>query len=114
MGSTLNHEKFPGHKISTAAVDGLTITPTDSAGSCYLFVISVHFSKLTWGYPSKDKTATSLAAALVVFYSTYGMFEIIQSDPGSEFTSDLTAQLTKWFGITQKFSLVDRPQSSGL
>ena len=146
-------KKFPGHKISTAAVadfiskchvcqinrqdmidsvkgitrhlkpdhirrsigiDGLTITPTDSAGNCYLFVISVHFSKLTWGYPSKDKTATSLAAALVVFYSTYGMFEIIQSDPGSEFTSDLTAQLTKWFGITQQFSIVDRPQSSGV
>jgi hypothetical protein len=40
------------------------------------------------------------------------MFEIIQSDPGSEFTSDLTAQLTKRFGITQQVSIVDRPQSS--
>jgi hypothetical protein len=104
----------PEHKRKTIGVDTLTITPTDKFGNTYLFVIVVHFTKLAWGYPSPTKNASALAKALVTFFSLYGVYDTIVSDPGSDLTSDLTNELEKYFGIKHVFSLVNRHESNGV
>jgi hypothetical protein len=95
-------------------IDTLTITPADKYGNQYLFVIVVHFTKLAWGYPSPKKDAESLGRALVTFFSLYGMFDTIISDPGSDLTSNLTEELERFYGVQHVFSLVDRHESNGV
>jgi phospholipid-translocating ATPase len=104
----------PDHKRKAIGVDMLTITPTDKFGNTYLIVIVVHFTKLAWGYPSASKDATVLAKALITFFSIYGLYDTIMSDPGSDLTSNLTEELTKSYGIQHVFSLVNRHESNGV
>jgi phospholipid-translocating ATPase len=104
----------PEHKRKAIGVDMLTITPTDKLGNTYLIVIVVHFTKLAWGYPSASKDASVLAKALVTFFSIYGLYDTIMSDPGSDLTSNLTEELTKTYGIQHVFSLVNRHESNGV
>jgi hypothetical protein len=90
----------PEYKRKAIGVDVLTVTPTDKYGNTYLFVMVVHFTKLTWGYPSPTKDAASLAKALTIFFSLYGMFDTIISDPGSDLTSNLSVELEKFYGTS--------------
>jgi hypothetical protein len=104
----------PEYKRKTIGVDMLTITPTDKFGNSYLIVIVVHFTKLAWGYPSSTKDASALVKALVTFFSIYGLYDTIMSDPGSDLTSNLTEQLEKMYGVKHIFSLVNRHESNGV
>eukprot|EP01033_Poteriospumella_lacustris_P017893 gene17893-biopygen8036 len=95
-------------------IDTLTVTPVDSQGNQYLIVIVVLDSKLTALYPSAKHDARSVANALIQFFATYGVFDTIVTDPGSEFANALVAHLTKAFGVLHRFSLVDRHESNGV
>ena len=95
-------------------VDMLTITPADIHGNSVAIVIVVLFSKLVFVYPCRDYTAKTLAMALFKFYSQYGVFEQIRSDPGSNLTSEAIALLHSWLGMQQVFSLVDVHTSNGV
>ena len=55
-----------------------------------------------------------MALALFQFFSTYGVFEELISDPGSDLTSEVVKHLTDWYGIRHVFSLVDRHESNGV
>lgn len=95
-------------------VDTLTVTPADKYGNQYLIVVVVHATKLVALYPAPDKGAMSTALALFKFFATYGLFENIISDPGSDLMSAVVAQLVSWYGMQHVFSLVDRHQSNGV
>lgn len=58
-----------------------------------------------------------MARALVLFFSRYGVFENLYSDPGSDLTSEVgsgATDLIKWYGGKHRFSLVDRHESNGV
>lgn len=103
-----------GEKRRRVGVDTLTITPADKHGMCYCTVVVVEASKLVAIYPSVDKTALDTALALFRFFATYGVYDELISDPGSDLTSEVIAHLTQWFGIRHVFSLVDRHESNGV
>ena len=86
----------------------------DIHGNRVIFMIVVHRTKLVYAYASKTKDTISAARALFTFFSLYGIYLEIYSDPGSEYTSGLIEQLTKWYGTSHKFSLVDRHESNGV
>jgi hypothetical protein len=67
-------------------VDTLTLT-RDRNGNEYVNVITVHASKLTSLHPCKDKGALSQATTLFEFFSRYGVYTELFSDPGSDLTS---------------------------
>jgi hypothetical protein len=96
------------------SIDSLRITPADKYGNSYLNVIVVGASKLVALYPQKEHNALLTAQCLFTFFSTYGVYEILMSDPGSDLTSEVVDHLTKWFGIRHVFSLVDRHESNGV
>jgi hypothetical protein len=65
-------------------------------------------------YPRKDHTADKLSANLFRVFSTYGSFQVIRSDSGSDICSQAVKQLLEWYGVSQRIALVGRPQSSGV
>ena len=104
----------PPHQRSRIGVDRLTITPTDKYGNTCAVVIVEHFTKHVGVYPSPDYTALTIATALFQYFCTFGLFEELWSDPGSDIMSEVVSQLNKWFGIRHVVSLVDRHESNGV
>ena len=86
----------------------------DNFGNKGVYVIKDHFSLLTYIYPTAEKDVSNAALAIFSFCVLYGKTGGIISDPGSEFTSSGLEQLNNWFGIEQRFSLVDRHESNGV
>jgi hypothetical protein len=86
----------------------------DSFGNSGAYVIRDHFTKLVGIYPSKSHDAQSAATAIFQYCVTYAAFDLLISDPASEFTSTMLATLNSWFGVHHRFSLVDRHESNGV
>ena len=55
-----------------------------------------------------------VAKVLFHHFCTFGLFDEIWSDPGSDFMSEVVKLLNQWFGIRHVVSLVDRHQSNGV
>lgn len=104
----------PLHHRAIVGIDTLTITPPDTFGNQYLIVLVVHDTKLCALYPAPRHDAETVASCLLQFFSTYGMFDCILSDPGSEFTNSVVQQLHQYFGVLHRFSIVARHQSNGV
>jgi len=104
----------PPHSRSRVGFDGLTITPPDKHGNTHLIVVVDHFKKYVWGWVAKDYSAMSVATALFVFYCTFGVFDEVWTDPGSNILSDVVEQLNKWLQVKHVVSLVDRHESNGV
>jgi len=101
-------------KRHAVGVDTLTVTPADKFGNQYINVVVVHATKLVALYPSATKTALDMALALFKFFATYGVYEQLLSDPGSDLMSEVVEHLTRFYGVRHVFSLVDRHQSNGV
>ena len=104
----------PQSARSIISIDKLTITPVDSNGNQYLYVIINLFVKHVGLYPSKDGTAVSCAQAIFQHMTTFGICDIFASDPGSEITSEIVEMLIGWLGMKHRISLVDRHESCGV
>ena len=105
----------PEHQRSTIGIDDLTITPADELGNKHLIVIVVHFTKLAWGYPCAECTADNVASALMIFFSIYGRFDTVMSDPGTAIVAKGVQQLNKYLGYKEhRISIVDRHTSNGV
>ena len=104
----------PQGKRSAIGIDTLTISPEDPSGNKYVIVLVNLYTKLVQLYPVKDKEALTLARVLFKHLITFGVVEEIHSDPGSDLTSSVVAQLNAWFGVHHQLSLVDRHTSSGV
>jgi hypothetical protein len=72
-----------------------------------------HFSHFPHAYAAKSYDETSVVAALLKHFATFGMFDEIVSDPGSAFMSEVVKQFNRWVGIRHKVSLVGRHESNG-
>jgi hypothetical protein len=55
-----------------------------------------------------------MATSLFQYFCTYGLSDLIVSDPGSDLMSDVVKNLHDWLGIRHRFSLVARHQSNGV
>ena len=104
----------PAHQRALIGADTLTITPPDCHGNTKIITIVVIMSKLVYLYPAKTSDAKTVATAIFSFCSHYGLFDSLITDPGSEFDNEVVKHLNSWFGISHKFSLVDRHESNGV
>jgi hypothetical protein len=113
LAPVVRHLK-PASRRAILGVDLVHVTPADKHGNCVATVVVNLFTKLTAIYPSAHKDAVTTATALFQYFCTYGMVDTLISDPGSDYMSEVVAHLTAWFGVYQKFSLVDWHQSNGV
>ena len=65
-------------------------------------------------YPVSGPSSNNLAHSLFRYATTFGVFDVLISDPGSDLTSSAISQLNSWFGIHHRISLVDRHESNGV
>jgi len=103
----------PSHPRARVGFDGLTVTPADEHGNTHLIVVVDFFKKYVWGYVAKDYSAKSVATALLVYYCTFGVYDEVWSDSGSNILSDVVEQLNKWLQVSHVVALVDRHQTCG-
>ena len=99
----------------SVGIDRLSITPASKRGNNSLIVFVTMYTKLIFAVATSEYTGTSIARAILKFFSLYGKFNILRSDSGSDILSDATNQLLKWTGNTERIvALVGRPESSGV
>ena len=102
----------PEHPRQYCGYDTLYVTPPDQDGNQYLHVFKLIPSRLVGLYPSKDLTAESLATAMFLFFTTYGMVDVLITDPGSNINSEVVRTLLQWSGIRLRMSIVGRHESN--
>ena len=86
----------------------------DKHGMCYVYLIVVTATKLVAGYPVAAHSALSVAQSLYSFRVTYGHYDELATDPGSDIMSDGVAMYLQWIGTTHRVSLVDVHTSNGV
>ena len=94
-------------------MDYLSIT-LDKFGMNGLHVLRDHFSKFIYAVPTREHNAESAALAIFLYCVLYGAFDILMTDPGSDYMSEAVSQVNQWFGIHHRVSLVDRHESNGV
>ena len=82
------------HSRGAVGVDLLTVTPVDEAGNTCLIVIVVFYTKYVWATPAKEYTAHTVAVALFTFFCTFGMYDELWSDPGSDLMAEVVQKLS--------------------
>ena len=105
---------IPLRPWDTVAIDLLKL-PRTMSGSQYLFVCADHFSRYVILAPLKDKSAKSVAHALITHViNPFTTPKVILSDNGKEFRNELLAELCAAFNIQQTFIVAHHPASNGL
>ena len=86
---------------------------TTARGYNYVLVGVDVATRFVWLKPLRDKTASSVASALLQIFSDFGSPRVLTSDNGSEFRNELISGLSKLFETKQSFSAPYYPQANG-
>ena len=105
--------KMPLVPRACVGIDTLCL-PEDKYGNKYVHIIVQLFSKLIFAYVSKTNTADSVCDALLTYFATHGIFNVMNIDPGSNLLADAVQLINEQFDITQKVSMVDVHTSNGV
>ena len=98
---------------SSVCIDRVSISPPSKKGNTTAIVISDLFTRLVKVYASKEYTSATVADALKDYLITYGAYDVVQSDPGSDILGGAVEAINKRWNLTRKASLVDRHESNG-
>jgi hypothetical protein len=108
----VRHLKNPAPR-RTVGCDHLSLDE-DKYHMTGVYVVRDHFSKMVFIHPVKVPSSTNAATALFLYSVYYGCFDYLNTDPGSDFTSQVVSELNAWFGIHHRVSLTDRHESNGV
>ncbi len=105
---------LPARPFDVIGIDLLQL-PRSHQGSSYVLVCVDHFSRFTVLAPLLNKSATTVAHALVShLICSYTTHRILLSDNGTEFKNQILQDICKKFSIQQKFITAHHPASNGL
>ena len=104
----------PSYPMEVVGIDLLSLSPSRQ-GSRYLLVCVDHLTRYVMLAPLKDKTAESVAHALVSsVFLKHGTPTVILSDNGAEFRNALLSEICGQFNVRQAFVTAYHPASNGL
>ncbi len=104
----------PDRPWDVVSIDLLQL-PASHQGSRYLLVCVDHLSRYVVLAPVKDKSAKSVAHALIThLFFPFSTFKVLLSDNGTEFRNQLSEEICKQIGIKQCFTVSYHPASNGL
>jgi hypothetical protein len=93
-------------------MDGLG--PFHLGDKTYYVITAVdQFDKFPTLYLAQDKTKASYIKAVIHYISRNDLFETLSTDQGSDFTSNVAAEVAAFFRFNHIFAPVGRPQGSG-
>ena len=105
----------PTRPWSHIAIDHIGPFPQSNNGNTYILVIVDRFTRYAEGVPVTDTSATSSAEVIIKhIVCRYGMFDVMLSDRGSGFLSEVFTGLMRMLGAEQKKTTAHHPQSNGL
>ena len=98
---------------SAVCIDRVSITPSSKSENKTAIVIADLFTRLVRVYPVKEYDSASVANSLKDFLITYGAYDVVQSDPGSDILGGAVDAINRRWKMDRKISLVDRHESNG-
>lgn len=118
--STTHHERAPLQSINAErpfqriAAD-ITELPVTTLGNRYVLVVMDYFTRFVNLYPLKDQRATTVAQCIFEDYiKQHGVPEVIHTDQGRQFESDLIKHLCSQLGIEKTRTSPYHPQCDGM
>ena len=118
--SPVNRHHPMGHvpvsgRFERVAMDLLDVSVISAKGYKYILVVCDYFTKYTEAYPLKDKTARSVADALMdIWLPRYGFPLFLHSDQGKEFDNAMIHTLSDLLGTVKTKTTPYHPRSDGL
>ena len=118
--SPINRHHPMGHvpvsgRFERVAMDLLDVSVISAKGYKYILVVCDYFTKYTEAYPLKDKTARSVADALMdIWLPRYGFPLFLHSNQGKEFDNAMIHTLSELLGTVKTKTTPYHPRSDGL
>jgi hypothetical protein len=107
--------RTPTRPFELVGVDLVGPLPVTARGHNTLLVCVDYYTRWPVVVPLRDATAASVAEALVEYvFLAYGAPEVLLSDQGAQFTSELLECIAQLFITRQVYSSGYRPQTAGL
>ena len=105
---------LPAGPFDVVGLDLLQL-PRSIQGSGYILVCVDHFSRFVVLAPLRDKSAVSVAHALVShLICPYTTPRVLLTDNGTEFKNQVLADICSQYGVKQTFITAHHPASNGL
>ena len=102
-------------RFERVTMDLLEVSVISAKGYKYIPVVCDYFTKYTEAYPLKDKTARSVADALMdIWLPRYGFPLFLHSDQGKEFDNTMIHTLSELLGTVKTQTTPYHPRSDGL
>lgn len=103
-----------GEPFEHVIVDCVGPLPKTKAGNQYLLTIMCTATRFPEAIPLRKITAPVVIKALVKFFSLFGLPRVVQTDQGTNFMSNLFAQVLKTLKISHRTSSPYHPESQGV
>ena len=109
-------QSFTFQPLERIAIDIVgPIYPVTERGNLYILTVTDYFTRFVEAYAIPDQTAQTVADKLVTeWICRYGVPEVIHSDQGRNFISDLFTKMCDLLEIKKTTTSRYRPQSNGL
>uniref|UniRef100_A0A0K6S7N2 Integrase catalytic domain-containing protein n=1 Tax=Chromera velia CCMP2878 TaxID=1169474 RepID=A0A0K6S7N2_9ALVE len=111
-------KRLPTRNPQTVPVLGIDVSGpflTSRRGNRFVFVVTDHFSKNVETFARPEMTATVVAQILVdEIFCWYGPFEVLLSDRGTNFRSELVSEVLRILKVNHKLTSGYHPQYNGL
>jgi transposase InsO family protein len=96
-------------------VDVVGPFPVSQQGNVYILTVVDHFTRWAEAIPMKEQTTKSIAQAIIKYViCRHGLFDVMTSDNGSVFVSELANYIYKELGIKRVRTTPVHPQSNGI
>ena len=96
------------------ALDFVGPLPVTESGNRYIIVAVDYHSRWPWAMPSPDCTTKTVTKFLLDIIANTGVPDVILTDQGTHFTSELMQQFTSIFGFKHVKTAPYYPRSNGL
>ena len=103
----------PDEPFSKIIIDNVGPLPKTKRGNQYLLTVMCPTTRYPIAIPLRNISAKNIANALMKVFTNFGIPKEIQSDRGSNFTSDLFTKILKELNIKQTLSAAYHPESQG-
>lgn len=100
--------------FSKIIIDCVGPLPKTKKGNSYLFTVMCATTRYPEAFPVKKINAKIITDKLISFFTVYGIPKIVQSDQGSNFTSELFREVMRKMGIKQYLATAYHPESQGM
>ena len=95
------------------ALDLIGRYPVDAHGNRYILLAVCSATRFVELIPIKDKSARTVADALLQLFGRYGPYREIHSDRGTEFVNEVNDAVLESLNIGRSTGIAHRPQTNG-